>query len=1480
MVVLLLAVGISLSFPAVQTKIAQKFVTSINNDFGVKMAIDEVSLSVFGGVKFKEVCILDHHNDTLIYASRIKTNVIGAKKILDGDLIFGDLVLKDLYFNLKTYKKEKLTNLDVFIHSFDTGKPSSKHFLMTAKKAVISDGHFILIDQNRLTSKEVDFTKLNITLKDFKIYGPDVTTKIEKMSFQDHRGFFVENLSSNFSYNKKQIRLENLDVQTKDSKIIADVILNYKIEDFKNFNDKVDFDIRLKSSIIGSNDIRCFYKGLGKNLSFKTRTNMSGTLNNLTFSKLKLSNSQNTFLKGTINLKNSFGKPNQRFFMNAKFDKFSSSYTNLVTILPDVLGSKLPVSIKKLGVFTLVGDSQLSAKMVNANIKMTSDLGFLQSKFKMNGIDFIDKASYVGNVILEKFNIGTFLDRKDVEKVSLNVAIDGVGFSKKYLNTSITGDVKKLYYNNYNYSNIKLNGDFKLPLYKGQISINDPNLDMNFDGLIDLSDKENKYDFHATIQNADLNKLQFKKDSIAVLKGDIVVQASGNSIENIVGKIYVNNTVYQNSKRNYVFDDLKINSSFDENRIRTIIVNSPDVVEGKIIGKYKFKELKKLITNSLGSLYANYKPIKVEKDQFLKFDFVIYNKIIELFFPEISIGSNTIVKGNINSNIQEFKLDFNSPQIAAYTNTFDNIRIKIDNKNPLYNTYVELDSIKTKYYKIRDFSLINVTMKDTLFFRSEFKGGSKGQDYYNLNLFHTINKDNNNVVGISKSEVKFKDYLWFLNEKEDYNNQIVFDKTLESFNFNDIIMTHNNQEITFKGNTKGPKFKDLKVSLKNVDLNQITPDNPKFAFNGNINALVNFKQDNTIFQPTASIQINRFSVNKTELGDLNFDIAGDEGFKKFNLNAAIQNENSKSLNATGNFEIVNNNTVLDLDLKLENFNLGVLSSLGGEVISNIRGFVSGNTTIGGNVNKPEINGRLFLDKAGLTIPYLNVDYQLNDKSIVDLTNEKFLFRKNTLTDSKFGTIGVLNGNIQHNVFSDWKLDLNINSKRLLVLNTVDHEDAAYYGTAFIDGNASIKGPTSELFIKVDAKSEKGSSLKIPINDAENVSDNNFIHFLSPKEKYNLNNGFIDNSKNYKGLELEFDLDITPNAEVEVILDRVSGHGMKGRGSGTLLFKINTLGKFNMWGDFQAYEGIYNFKYGGIIDRKFDVKKGGYISWERDPLKARLNLEAVYKTTANPALLLENSSLNKKVPVELIIGVRGDLASPEPDFNFEFPTVSSVLKSEIQYKLNDKDVRQTQALYLLSAGGFLSAEGVTQSDFSRSIFETATGLLGGIIKTNNDKFKVDFNVISADRRIGKESDGRFVATISSKINERITFNGVVGVPFGGITETGIIGNVEIQYRVNQDGTLNLRMFNRENDANFIGQGIVYTQGLGLSYELDFDSLNELVKKVFNKVKTANSNTSKTNDKAIEELNFENLNSKSSKPKSTNNVIIKEAIIPEE
>lgn len=1425
--------GIALSLPVVQTKIGEYVTEMINKDYGTDIKVEQVAISVFGGVKIKNVMIKDHHKDTLIYADRIQTNILSFKKLYNGDLLFGDIRLNGSTINIKTYKGEKDTNIDKFIALFDSGKASTKKFLMKAKNVYITNSRLILIDENSANPKNLDLTKLNSELSNFQIYGPDVKVNIMKMSFKDHHGLYVENLKSNFTYTKEYIKLEKLDLLTKESFLKGNVVLNYNRADFADFNNKVLFDIKIDSSILATNDIDHFYKELEKNQYFKLTAVIKGTLNDIYATKLKLVDSKNSQIIGDVNFRNLFGKGDQHFYMKGNFDKVSSNYKNLTTLLPNILGKKLPSSLSKLGQFDLRGKTEITMTSIDADFYMSTALGNIQSDLVMTNINNIDNASYTGNVILENFDIGAFLDKKDLGKVSLNLDIDGKGFKEKYLNTSFTGDIYKIKYQQYNYTNIVVNGNFKNPIFTGKLYINDPNLFMDFDGLVNLGQKDIFFDFHAKIDYANLAKLNLiKTDSISIFKGDMNMKVSGNTLDNLQGDINITQTSYQNQNDTYKFDDFTIKSSFDEDRVRTISINSPDIIEGKVVGKFKVAQLRKMVENSLGSLYANYAPNKVIKGQFLKFEFAIYNKIIEIFYPEISVGENTIVRGNINSDDNEFKFNFSSPKIAAFENYFDKIKIEIDNKNPLYNAYIEMDSIKTKYYKVSNFSLINVTMNDTLFLRTEFKGGNKADDYYNLNLYHTIDKQKNSVVGIQKSEIMFKDYLWYLNENEEDKNKIVFDKSLKNFTIDDIIMSHENQKIELKGVLKDTSYKDLSLSFTDIDLSKLTPDIEQFKIKGSLNGLVHFKQDKNIYQPTSSLTIDSLNVNNADLGKLNLDIKGDESFKKFYVNSTLENKNVESFTAKGDFFIENKETIMDLDLRFNKFNIGALSLLGGDVITNIRGFVSGSSTIEGTAKNPDINGRLYLDEAGLTIPYMNVNYELEKNSIVDITENLFIIQNTTLTDSKYKTKGILDGRIKHRKLADWELDLKIKTNRLLALDTKDSEDAAYYGTAFIDGEATISGPTNGLFIKVDAKSEKGTAIKIPINDADAVGTSSYIHFLTSKEKYNIGKGIVENTRNYNGLELEFDLDINENAEVEVILDRSTGHGIKGRGRGGLLLKINTLGKFNMWGDFQVYEGTYNFKYGGIIDKKFIVKKLGSIVWEGDPMRAILNLEAVYKTTANPAVLLENPSFNKKVPVEVVIGIRGSLSNPEPDFNIEFPTVSSILKSEIQYKLDDKDTRQTQALYLLSSGGFLSPEGVSQSDFTGNLFERASGLFSDIFKDEDGVFNVGIDYVSADKRPGAETDGRFGVTVTTKINERITINGKLGVPVGGVNESAIVGDVEVQYRVNEDGTLNLKMFNRENDINYIGQGgIGYTQGIGISYEVDFDTFKELVNRIF-------------------------------------------------
>jgi hypothetical protein len=398
----------------------------------------------------------------------------------------------------------------------------------------------------------------------------------------------------------------------------------------------------------------------------------------------------------------------------------------------------------------------------------------------------------------------------------------------------------------------------------------------------------------------------------------------------------------------------------------------------------------------------------------------------------------------------------------------------------------------------------------------------------------------------------------------------------------------------------------------------------------------------------------------------------------------------------------------------------------------------------------------------------------------------------------------------------------------LVLDTKDGDDAYYFGKAYFDGFATIEGPVEALVINAEGESAKGTSIKIPVNDSESVSDNGLVHFTTKEEKFGTKTTIKQPTKTYRGIDLNFNFAITPNAEIEVILNRETGHSMKGTGNGSMFMNINTLGKFQMTGDFIVNKGEYLFRYGSLIDKKFNVKNGGTISWDGDPLGAKLNLEAVYASQANPNVLLENTAFNKKIPTEVSILITGELNAPQSDFNINFPNVSSVLKSDLDYKLQDKDFRQQQAFALLATGGFFAPN---NTNYFGSLFEKASSIFGDVLSDGDNKLQLGVNYQIGNRQ--QEISDRALVTLTTQINDRISINGNVGVPVGGINQSYVVGNVEVEMRLNTDGTLTAHVFNRENDlnSNTIGQNIGYTQGLGLSYRVDFDDFKELLHKLF-------------------------------------------------
>ncbi|MDA8874413.1 translocation/assembly module TamB [Winogradskyella sp.] len=1419
-----------LSIPAVQTKLGKYATKKINEDYKTNINISKVGLQFNGDVELKGILIRDYKLDTLFAIKELNTSIISIRNFYNGKLTFGDIDIEDLVFNLKTYKGATDTNLDVFVERFEDDNPRQgpSNFLLSSSDISIYNGVFRLIDENKKTPEIIEFTELNANTTNFLINGPEVRTRINTFSFLDARGVRIENLMANFEYTLAYMTFEQLNIKTKASNLIGDLRFDYERIDFKQFTDKVKVSANFKNSYVQLSELNAFYDEFGTNQKANLNVDLSGTLNDLFAENLIISTTRNTNIIGDIKFKNLFNGADNNFIMEGRYKNLSSNYRDLTALLPNVLGNSIPSVFTNVGNFRLNGTSIITNRNIDADLKITTDLGYVQSDIKLTNIGDINNANYEGNIVLEDFDIGTILNDPLVGETSLNLDLKGKSFALENLETNIKGNVTYLEYNSYRYNGIAVSGDMGKNIFNGKLNTQDPNIILDFNGLADMSQEIRKFDFNANVTYADLRALNFViRDSISEFRGIVDMAVTGSSYDNLRGKINVKNTSYKNQDERYAFKDFAIVSSFDKAE-RTIAVNSPDIINGQVKGKFKIEEIIKLAENSLGSIYTNYQPHEISDGQYLNFNFKIYNQIAAVFDKNLNLAQNTRIKGRIETDEKGFELEFLSPKISFKDYIATNVNLEVDNNNPVYNTYLEVQKFDSDIYDVSDFSLINVTKRDTLFIKSEFKGGVDNADDYNMNLFYTIAEENKSVIGFRKSELKFKGFDWFVNYNKDNLNKITFDRNFDNFIIDDIRVNQGDEEILLAGVLRDSTHKDLNLDFKNVQLVKITPRIDSLALAGRVNGNLALLQNDGVYLPKSDIEIEQFNVNQYNLGNLKSIVKGDNSLTKYNLEVELQNTSIKTFDAKGFVDVNKQNPNINVDVVFEDFLIDPLNPLGEGIISNIRGLISGNAKVSGSLKKPNINGELLLDKAGLGIPYINIDYSFDYDSKVTLKNQQFIFNNVALTDSKYFSTAFLNGYIEHNNFSDWQLGLDLTTDRLLVLDTKESEDELYYGTGFVSGEAEIKGYTDNLTIAVEGKTEDGTVFNIPLNDAESFGDNSYIKFLSLDDKLKRAKGEVASQTEIKGLNLEFNLDVKPNALIEIVIDKESGSTIKGRGEGNLGIFINTNGKFEMYGDFVVYEGVYNFKYRGIAEKKFTVEEGGNIVWSGSPLGAAINLKALYSTTTNPSVLLD-APINRSIDVNLEINLTGPLERPIPDFRFNFPNVGSTIKSELDYRLSSKEDRDNQALYLLATGGF--ANGLADLNISGTISERLNGIIGSIFGDDNDNFKIGVDLDLAQNNPDFETQSRVGLTLQTKLSDKVIINGKLGVPFGNTTQTTIAGDVQIDWLLNDDGTLKATVFNRENTIQNFGDRVGFTQGLGISYNVEFDNFKELLKKIF-------------------------------------------------
>lgn len=1424
-----------LSLPHVQSHLAKQATNWVNKEFNTNIVVNKVDLSWFGNVQLKGVEIRDHHKDTLIFVNKLSTSLSNVKRVIDNKVDLGEASLEGVQFYMKTYKGEDDDNMSIFINSFDDDSPkdSLSPFVLKSDKIRIEDLTFKLLDDNKADPLQFAAFHAGGDLNNFSIIGPDVSMKVDGLHFTENRGVKVTNLTSDFTYSKTLMSFSNTLLETNNkTKLLADVKFSYKREDFENFNDKVQINATFKESTLSVVDLNKLYNEIGGQDILYLSGNINGVLNNFSANNLRLHSRGGMRINGDLGFLNSFNTQ-RGFVFDADLNNLTANYFQLRSVLPNLIGKTVPSEFQRLGNFSLNGIVKVTPEQMDATLTVDSEIGTTISDLQLTNIDDIDEAEYTGEVEFKNFNVGVFANDPVLGKVSLKADVNGSGFDVDNISTIIIGKISSLQFNNYEYKNIQVNGQFQNKKFDGLLNAEDENFKLNFEGLADFSSEVYKFDFEANVDKVDLKKTNlFVRDSISELKGNINLNISGNTFDDIVGKATFKNLVYVNQKQSYPFKSFEVNSSVKDS-VKTIEVDSEDIVKGHLKGKFTFKELLPIAQNALGSVYTNYRPHPVAPNQFLDFDFTIYNQIIDVFLPNISIGSNTHVKGRINSDKNSLKLTFESPEINVYKNIIEGIVLRMDNKNPLYNTHLTAEKINTKHYNIEKLNLLNRTQNDTLFFKSVFKGGKDYAENFSLDFFYTIDELQKSVVGIQKSTIHYQGFDWQINPEDDKNNKVAFDLNTKNFTISPFVLKSGEQQVDVEGVLNGDNYKDLNVNFNKVELASFLPPIDSLKLNGKLNGKIVYKENDKKVIPKGNLFIEDFVINDTKQGNLTLDVTGDNSYEKYQVNLSLESENAKSVTANGNVDFSGKRPTINLQTSLKEYDIAAFGPLGDNVLSKLRGKVTGNISAKGYLSSPDLQGKLDLENSGLTFPYLNVDFDLKGNSSIVLDGQEFIFKDVILEDTKYSTQGNLTGSIAHQNFKDWYLNFDINTRNLLVLDTKESEESAYYGTGFLDGEAKIRGLTSYLDIEVNGKTNKGTVFVIPLSDVKMIDNYRLIRFKTGKEDEEVGGRVLED---IKGLDLELNLAVTKDAIAQVVIDKVSGSELSGSGEGNLRIDIDTRGKFNMFGDFTVDNGFYNFKYAGI-SKPFTVQKGGTIYWSGDPYEAELDITAVYRTKANPAQLLNNINSNRKIPIDLYTKITGGLFSSTQEFDIKIPNANSTVSSELEFVLNENDLntKMQHFSFLLAFGTFYNPDAIgasASSGLTGTASDIASSILTNMLNNGENKFQLGVGYTQGDRGDldNLNTDDQFDVSVSTQLSDRVLVNGKVGVPVGANTQTSVVGEVKVEVLLNEEGNLRGTVFNRQNEVQYSTEEEGYTQGVGISYQVNFNNLRDLGKKL--------------------------------------------------
>jgi len=1432
----------------IQNYIAQAVVSELSNKISSKVSIGKIEYKFFNAVSIHDLYVEDKHQNALLFVNQADAH-FDFWKFFQGKILFTSVEFDHLYGNLIVDSTGK-TNIDFIIKAFkkpQTNTPSRIEYKIDHLKLISSTFLYSNLRNNKVVpanifnANRLKFTKINTDIS-LNIWNKDtLSARINSLSAVEQSGLVLKNLSTQVLGSRKGISLPNFDLELPNSRLhLNNIQLKYdSLIDLKHFSEKVQWRIPITTSYFKLSDLAAFvpeFKNLRGIATLKGQ--ISGKISSLRFKNMEIKYGKHFLLKADVDLN---GLPNiEETFIYGQINDLQLEKSDLQDFVSDFTKKPflLPKELNELGLVRYKGNITgfLSNLVAYGNIK--TEMGSVSTDILLKFENRLKDLTYNGTVKSVNFQLGRVLNNKDLGIVSFDFNTKGTKKAKSSYQGTIDAKVPELQFKGYSYRDIQFKGKYDGSGFDGKIDVEDQNIHAHFNGVIDLTHKLPVLDFDLKISDTDLNALKLTdRFPGARLSFNGKTNMLGNSLDNIIGFLKFDSISFTNQGKTINVNEIQFNSRIEKD-YRNFVITS-DYVNGAFTGDFSYSTigltLSHIIQRYLPALSFKKKDTSKNSPNQIDVDLKISNTkdISEVLNLPYTLEGVSTIKGSIDEKNNRIDLSGNFPLLTSGRRKLENISLLlqnskqqleftsraqlIDNKNGLLNLY-----------------LLATAEKDSVRSQLGWQNAEKITNAGEVQSVTKFRKDNGKTaaqISILPSQVIISDTTWnvypcLVDMNADSTirvNNFRFESHKQYIHINGIASKSQKDSMTVVMNDLSVGFILNLLQLKGIII----------GGNATGRATLHSVLKQPIYE--ANIFVKAAKINNKLIGDATLKSSWDRLNKQVLASGRFVNEKNEII-ADANGVFVPKKDSLDFMFDAHNLNIEFLTPYFETVIQNVKGLGTGKVRMFGPSKNIGFEGNVYVDKGQASMNLLKTTYYFNDT--IRLSRKSLELRNIKLYDEE-RNMGTLNGMLTHNgMFKNMQYHLNVKAKNILAMNTHSEDNSNFFGKAYVDGTVRIDGDQNEANIRVNATTKPHTKCFIQIGSAATASDNAFIQFRNNKLNTRKDSVVPKPAEKKVNVKINLQIEATPDAEMELIIDPKAGDMITAKGNGNLRVQFDSYSDLKLYGTYAIDNGYYLFTLQNVIRKEFKIDRGSSISWTGNPFNAQVDIRAIYSLNASLKDLdeaLSQSTNRSSVPVNCVLKLTDKLTKPNINFDIVLPSSDERVKQQVRSIINTDEMMNRQILYLLLFGKFYTPEYVKSSATASNVgtnqaisFFTTTlsaqlnNWFSQMVNSNNFSFGFDW-------RKTDEVNSEYQAEILYQPNNRWIVNGNIGYRNDNLaTNTNkFIGDVDIEYLLTKSGKLRLKGYNHTIDRYQLRTAKT-TQGFGFIYREDFTSVGDLFK----------------------------------------------------